>query len=75
MVLASSLAGWAAFVAARALQQGIRQAPLFHYPQAFLISGGAWVGFGYLFNSWVENNDRLLALRLEKLKKTREGAI
>ncbi|GME69578.1 unnamed protein product [[Candida] boidinii] len=67
-----SLSGWALFgAAARAFQQGIRQAPLLHYPLAFGYSAGFWVGFGYLFESWVDNNNKLLERRVEKLKEAR----
>ncbi|EIF47482.1 secreted protein [Brettanomyces bruxellensis AWRI1499] len=69
------LLGWALFgVGARALQMGIRQAPLGYYPMAYVYSAGFWVGFGYLFDSWVDKNNKLLELRMQKLQKTREAA-
>ncbi|GMM30796.1 hypothetical protein DAMA08_035410 [Martiniozyma asiatica (nom. inval.)] len=68
------LFAWATFgVAVRALQMGIRQAPLFHAPQGYVYSAAFTTGIGYLFESWVENNDRLLELRLAKLQKLREA--
>ncbi|VEU22577.1 DEKNAAC103669 [Brettanomyces naardenensis] len=69
------LLGWAAFgIGARALQMGIRQAPLSYYPLGYVYSAGFWVGFGYLFDSWVEKNNTLLELRMQKLRRTRENA-
>lgn len=69
------LLGWAAFgVGARALQQSIRQAPILYYPMGLVYSAGFWVGFGYLFDSWVDRNNQLLQMRVDKLKKTRESA-
>ncbi|QPG73710.1 hypothetical protein FOA43_001023 [Brettanomyces nanus] len=67
--------GWAAFgIGARALQMGIRQAPLTYYPMAYVYSAGFWVGFGYMFDSWVDKNNNLLEMRMDKLHKSREAA-
>lgn len=69
------LLAWTAFgVAVRALQMGIRQAPILHAPEGFVYSAAFTTGLGYCFESWVQNNDRLLELRLAKLEKLRESA-
>ncbi|KAG0681490.1 hypothetical protein C6P42_004089 [Pichia californica] len=61
-------------VGVRALQMGIRQAPLLHAPMGFVYSAAFTTTVGYFFESWVEKNDELLELRLAKLKKLREAA-
>ncbi|AWU75169.1 uncharacterized protein C5L36_0B04205 [Pichia kudriavzevii] len=67
------LLAWTAFgVGVRALQMGIRQAPLLHAPMGFVYSAAFTTGVGYFFDQWVENNNELLELRLAKLKKIRE---
>nr|ODV96018.1 hypothetical protein PACTADRAFT_2320 [Pachysolen tannophilus NRRL Y-2460] len=72
MSLLTSLAGWASFgIIVRAYQQGIRKLPLQTYPMGYIYSGGFWVAFGYAFNMWDQNNDRLLAKRLENLQEAR----
>lgn len=61
-------------VGVRALQMGIRQAPLLHAPMGFVYSAAFTTTIGYFFESWVEKNDELLELRLAKLKKLREAS-
>lgn len=61
-------------VGVRALQMGIRQAPLLHAPMGFVYSAAFTTTVGYFFESWVERNDELLELRLAKLKKLREAS-
>lgn len=67
------LLGWTVFgVAVRGFQMCLRQAPILHAPEGYVYSAAFTTGIGYLFESWVENNDRLLELRLAKLQKLRE---
>ncbi|ODV85543.1 hypothetical protein CANARDRAFT_28325 [[Candida] arabinofermentans NRRL YB-2248] len=60
-------------IGARALQLGIRQAPLTYYPLGYVYSGGFWLGVGYYYDGWVEQNGLLLERRMRKLKETRES--
>ncbi|KAG7809414.1 hypothetical protein KL921_003411 [Ogataea angusta] len=69
----SNLAGWALFGAfARAYQQALRNLSFTYAPMGYVYSTGAWVGFGYLFEKWVRNNDEIIEERLKKLKEQRQ---
>lgn len=61
-------------IGVRALQMGIRQAPIFHAPMGFVYSAAFTTTVGYYFEQWVQKNDELLELRLAKLKKLRESS-
>lgn len=45
--------------------------PFTRYPSGLAISAGIWVGFGYFFNGWVEENDRILLKRMTAFESSR----
>lgn len=72
----ASLFGWATFgVTVRLYQQGMRKLPFSYYPMGYIFSAGFWVGIGYFFENWKENNDRLLNKRIENLHKMRSQSV